>query len=142
MAGVFENVKYGKRTINPRETIDDFFDTADKLYGAITYRIDGEISRIAKNKKTTFPNKESHKKWASEFKKGLSIEVKLLEDIAVWLWSLAIREGKVGKKTRKMLAGYGITDPKKLPTYAKNLGNSVLKAYEQMERQQLRKYRK
>ena len=106
---VFTPFSYKGRRINPKKTLDKFFETGDDLYRMLVEGMSNSAGR--------------------DFRETLAEEISLAEDIALWTTYLSKRGGIVGSRVREQLSQVGITNPNYLANDVKVLGENILRLY-------------
>lgn len=128
-AGMFKPFQYKKRTIDPKKTLDMFFEKGNMMYRMAVERVSDEAelaARRALTKKRTYLRADT---WQGRFRAVLNEEVRLATDVSLWLAYLSQKGGMVGRDMKKWLTQSGITDIEYLPHDVEVLGNNLLRLY-------------
>jgi hypothetical protein len=124
--GVFEPLALSHRVIDPRATLDEFFEQGNTLHRLITERVDQLCADVAAGQPLADPA------WYVVFKDEVRKEVGLARDVAVWASKLAESGTFAGNRVREKLYKVGISDPSALPGDIDNIylnAARLLRAY-------------
>lgn len=123
---VFDPISHNGQTIDPKVSIDAFFDTAETLYASAVQRTFDILEYNVKGR----ADMPSSSEWKQSFSSGLESAFTSAQEIAVWAAYASQRKGIVGSRIRRSLADVGITDPTQLPHDVKTIGNNVVEFYD------------
>jgi len=121
---VFVPFTYNQRVIDPKETLDKFFDVWEELYSMTIEGLSDSAERLVRGQpafRDLLP---------INFRETLAQEISLAQDVALWANYLSKREGIVGSKVRQKLDQFGITHPDSLAEDIKIIGQKVLNFYD------------
>lgn len=121
---VFVPFTYDGRTIDPKATLDKFFDKGEDLYRMALEGMSESAERFVSGEST------SNNILPNGFRESLSKEISLAQDIALWTTYLSKRSGIVGSKVREKLSQMGIENPNYLAQDVQVLGQNILKLYD------------
>lgn len=130
---VFKPFQYERRVIDPKATLDSFFETGDTLHRLAVEGLSNAAGRVVTGNGHFGRNQQ--KAWSGKFRKVLDQEIELAQDAALWLTYLSKRGGIVGSKVRDQLAQLGITNPDYLARDIKALGDNVLRLYDRLQKE-------
>jgi len=120
---VFVPFSYNERTIDPKSTLDEFFDKEEHLYKMIIEELSKSAERFVSGKSA------SNNTLPKGFKELLSEEMLLAQDIALWATYLSKRSGIVGSQVKEKFTQMGIENPNYLAQDVKIIGQNILNLY-------------
>jgi len=128
--GILKPFTYAGEELDPRETLNSFFDTGDKLYELVTKELVAALRYLIGKSGDEYPVP------SGEFRALLAEELDLTQDIAKWAVYLSQKKGIIGSRigsiVRKEFKELGIENPESLPKDINIIRENILSLYDKV----------